>query len=58
MTSGMYTQMMDIREELREGSRDRRIPDDPVTIGVVTTRVAWEGMNECINECIDECMNE
>ena len=23
--------MMDIREELREGSRDRRIPDDPVT---------------------------
>ena len=54
----MYTQMMDIREELREGSRDRRIPDDPVTIGVVTTRVAWEGMNECINECIDECMNE
>ena len=33
MTSGMYTQMMDIREELREGSRDRRIPDDPVTRG-------------------------
>jgi hypothetical protein len=28
----MYTQMMDIREELREGSRDRRIPDDPVTL--------------------------
>ncbi len=32
MISGMYTQMMDIREELREGSRDRRIPDDPVTV--------------------------
>jgi hypothetical protein len=23
--------MMDTRKELREGSRDRRIPDDPVT---------------------------
>jgi hypothetical protein len=27
----MYTQMMDTRKEMREGSRDRRIPDDPVT---------------------------
>jgi hypothetical protein len=27
----MYTQMMDTRKEMKEGSRDRRIPDDPVT---------------------------
>ena len=43
MTSGMYTQMMDIREELREGSRDRRIPDDPVTDGQMTLKKREEG---------------
>lgn len=36
----MYTQMMDIREELREGSRDRRIPDDPVTGGLEDRRAS------------------